>query len=128
MLTFEVWVHPFLFGGIAVDQAKSGVLLATALACREDTQLQEPVANGIVMSNHRTISVDCQQYQTQALHLQRKMRLFLKVWETTSTATPESMPREGAGTGGRGHRAPDLCDNKEGERSSILEETELRLG
>jgi hypothetical protein len=50
MLMIEVWVHPFLSQGVAVDQAKSGVLLATALKCREDMQLQEPVVNGMAMS------------------------------------------------------------------------------
>ena len=128
MLTIEVWAHPFLSRGVAVDQAKSGVLLATVLAHWEDAQLREPAANSTTMSNHRTISVDCRRYQTQALHLQSKMQLFSKPRETTLMATPESMPREGAGTGGRGRRAPDPCDNKEGERSSILEETELCLG
>jgi hypothetical protein len=59
MLTIEVWAHPLLSQGIAVDQAKSGVLLATALACQEDTQLREPAANGTAMPNHCTISVDC---------------------------------------------------------------------
>jgi hypothetical protein len=92
MSTIEVWAHPFLSQGVTVDQAKSGVLLATALARREDTQLREPAANGTVMSNHCTISVDCRRYQTQALHLQKKMQLFLKAWETTLMATPESMP------------------------------------
>jgi hypothetical protein len=124
----EVWAHPFLSRGIAVDQAKSGVSLATALARQEDTQSREPAANGTAMSNHRTISVDCRQYQTQALHLQRKMRLFLKARKMTSTATPESMPQEGAGTGGQGCRVPVPCNNKEGERSSILEKTELCFG
>jgi hypothetical protein len=83
-----------------VDQAKSGVLIVTAMARREDMQLQELAANVMAMSNQCPISVDCQRYQTQALHLQRKMRLFLKAWETTKTATPESMSREGAGMGG----------------------------
>ncbi len=59
MSMIEVWAHPFLSRGIAVDQTKSGVSLATALARREDTQSQEPAANGTAMSNHRTISVDC---------------------------------------------------------------------
>jgi hypothetical protein len=128
MSTIEVWVHPFLSQGIAVNQVKSGVLLATVLARQENTQSREPAANDMAMSNYHTISVDCQQYQTQASHLQRKMQLFLKARETTSMATPESMPQEGTGMGGQGHRAPDPCDDKEGERSSILEETELCLG
>ncbi len=57
-----------------------------------------------------------------------KCIFFLKARETTLMATLESMPQEGAGNGGRGCRAPDPCNNKEGERSSILEETELHLG
>jgi hypothetical protein len=69
----EVWAHPFLSQGIAVDQAKSGVLIATVMACREDTQSRELAANVTTMSNQHPISVDCQRYQTQALHLQRKM-------------------------------------------------------
>jgi hypothetical protein len=59
MSTIEVWAHPFLSQGIAVDQAKSSVLLPTGLARREDTQSWEPAANGMAMSNNGTISFDC---------------------------------------------------------------------
>jgi hypothetical protein len=69
MLQIEVWLHPLFSRSITVDPAKSGVPLVTALACREDTQLQKLTAHGTALSNQRTISVDSQRYQTQTLYL-----------------------------------------------------------
>ena len=57
-----------------------------------------------------------------------KCDYFLEAREMASAAAPESMPRESAGTGGQNCRAPNPCNNKEGERSSILKKTELCLG
>ena len=44
MAQIEVWLHPLFSGSVTVDPAKSGVLLATALARREDTQSRKVTA------------------------------------------------------------------------------------